>query len=179
MQRALLAEFDSEDALVGAAEEIRQKGWTDLDGYLPYASKNVERALGLEPSTLPKWVFLFGLIGAGIAYLILWWTQNVDYPLDVGGHPTNAVPAYVPITFETCVLFAGFASFVGMLRLCRLPRLWHAAFEVPGFELASVDRFFLVVKAGDDEGSLAALGEELERRGALRTVALGLGKEGT
>lgn len=179
MLHGLLAEFDSEEACVAAAVAIRQKGWTHLDAYLPYAAKNVEQALGLAPSNLPGWVLLFGLIGAATAYLILWWTQNVDYPLNVGGHPTNAVPAYVPITFETSVLFAGFASFFAMLRLCRLPRLWHAVFEVPGFERASIDRFFLLVDLGPDDGSAGVLGEELERRGALRTVPLRIEQGGS
>lgn len=178
MSHGLLAEFETEDECARAAVALKGKGLKGLDAYMPYPSKSIEQALGLPPSTLPRWVLLFGLLGAGIAYLILWWTQNVDYPLNVGGHPTNAVPAYVPITFETAVLFAGFASFLVMLWLCRLPRLWHAAFDVPGFARASVDRFFLLIELGDDESSTDALRGELERAGALRAVPIHVGEGG-
>ncbi len=177
MASALLCEFASADTCVAAIHRLRERGHAPIDAYMPYPAKNVEEALELPPSPLPKWVLLFGIIGACVAYLILWWTQHIDYPLDVGGRPTHAAPAYVGITFETMVLFASFAAFIGMLRLCRLPRLWHAAFEVSGFERASVDRFFLVVPnegAGERE-----LSDVLSEIGALRVVALALDEEGT
>ncbi len=174
MQRVLLGEFDSSDVCARAITALRARGYSNLDAYMPYAARNIEEALALPKSPLPKWVLLFGLIGAGVAYLILWWTQNVDFPLDVGGHPTNAVPAYVGITFETTVLFAAGAAFFGVLRFCRLPRLWHPSFEVEGFERASVDRFFVVVDAAARPGDLGELEVELGRLGALRSVVVDL-----
>lgn len=179
MRWILLGEFESADACARAASDVRSIGFSALDAYMPYPDKNVEKALGLAPSTLPRWVLLFGLVGAAIGYGILWWTQNVDYPLNVGGHPTHAVPAYVPITFETTVLFASFAAFFGMLRLCRLPRLWHPAFELEGFERASIDRFFLVVDLVDRAEGEDSLRQRLEGLGALRVVRLPIGKEDT
>jgi hypothetical protein len=177
MPSALLGEFDSADACAAAIKKLRERGHPPIDAYMPYPAKNVEDALELPPSTLPRWVLLFGLVGAGVAYLILWWTQNVGYPLDVGSHPTHAAPAYIGITFETTVLFASFAAFIGMLRLCRLPRLWHAVFEVNGFDRASVDRFFVVLREsgnGNDELHVA-----LEEAGALRVLPIALEEEGT
>lgn len=177
MQRILLGEFATEDACADAARHLREQGHAHLDAYMPYPAKSIERALELPRSRLPRWVLFFGVLGAAAAYLVLWWTQNIDYPLNVGGHPTHAIPAYVPITFETTVLFASFAAFVGMLRMARLPRLWHPAFEVAGFERASVDRFFLVVEAVETASSEGALRESLEHCGALRVVSLDLAGE--
>ena len=177
MPSALLGEFDSADACAAAITELRERGHPPIDAYMPYPAKNVEEALALPPSPLPRWVLLFGIIGAGAAYFILWWTQNVDYPLNVGGHPTHAAPAYIGITFETTVLFAAFAAFIGMLRLCRLPRPWHAAFELDGFERASVDRFFVVLR--NDSADDGALRDALESAGALRVVPMELDEEGT
>jgi hypothetical protein len=177
MPSALLGEFDSADACAAAIKKLRERGHPPIDAYMPYPAKNVEEALELPPSTLPRWVLLFGLIGAAVAYLILWWTQAVDYPLDVGSRPTHAVPAYIGITFETTVLFASFAAFIGMLRLCRLPRLWHAAFEVNGFDRASVDRFFVVLH--ENGSGAGALHDALEDAGALRILPVALDEEGT
>ncbi len=139
---------------------------------MPFPAKNVEEALALPKTPLPRWVLAGGILGAGLAYFILWWTQNVGYPLDVGSHPTHSVPAYIGITFETAVLFASFTAFLGMLRLCRLPRLYHPVFDVDGFERASVDRFFVTVGSADAEAERA-----LEERGALRVLELDLGEE--
>lgn len=178
MQRLLLAEFDSLDRCTSAALVAREKGFTKLDAYLPYPALELERALGLAPSRLPGWVLLFGIIGAGVAYLILWWTQNVSYPLDVGGRPTNAIPAYIGITFETTVLFASFAAFLGCLAYARLPRPWHPVFEIEGFERSSIDRFFLAIGTREDPDAEDLLKRELDRLGALRVVPMDVGKEG-
>jgi hypothetical protein len=35
------------------------------------------------------------------------WATSVSWPIDVGGKPWNSLPAFVPITFEMMVLFAG------------------------------------------------------------------------
>jgi hypothetical protein len=56
-----------------------------------------------------------------------------------------------------------------MLVLCRLPRLHHPLFAVPGFERASVDRFFLCIKAADPRFDVEATRSFLDELGA-RTV---------
>ena len=44
-----------------------------------------------------------GLLGGGAAYLLQWWINVIDYPLDIGGRPYHSALAFVPITFEmTC-----------------------------------------------------------------------------
>ncbi|HVW27462.1 MAG TPA: DUF3341 domain-containing protein [Polyangiaceae bacterium] len=177
MPSALLGEFDSADACATAIVKLRERGHPPVDAYMPYAAKNVEEALELPPSPLPGVVLCFGTLGACVAYLILWWTQSVNYPLNVGSHPTHSVPAFVGITFETMVLFASFAAFFGMLHFCRLPRLWHKAFEVPGLERASVDRFFVVLPA--ERGKGRELYDLLEDVGALRIVPVTFDEEGT
>src|SRR6478609_2812292 len=101
MPRTLLCEFETAEACAHAVTALREKGERLLDVYMPYPAKNVEAAIAWPRSPLPRFVLLGGLAGAGIAYLILWWTQVVDFPLNVGGRPTHAVPAFVPITFET------------------------------------------------------------------------------
>ena len=47
------------------------------------------------------------------------------------------------------MLFAGLSAVIGMLILNDLPRLHHPVFNVPQFERASQDRFFLCVFAAD------------------------------
>jgi hypothetical protein len=67
----------------------------------------------------------------------------------VGGRPLNSWPSFIVIMFELTVLFASLTAFFGMLGLAGLPLPHHPMFEVPNFELASNNRFFLCVEARD------------------------------
>ena len=167
----LLVEFDSPAALARAARLLREGGHTALDAYTPYSTEEVRDALGFPASRLPYAVFVAGLVGAGGAYVLEWYTNGHLYPLNVGGRPPHMPLAYVPISFEMGVLAAAFTAFIAVLVLGDLVRLHDPVFEVPGFESASVDHFWLRV---DDDGSLDpdAIRASLEHLGPRRHVLL-------
>jgi len=79
-----------------------------------------------------------------------WWTSTVDYPLNIGGKPFNSWPAFIPVIFETTILFAAFSAGLGMLALNRFPEPYHPVFNVERFrENASREGFFLCIEASD------------------------------
>ncbi len=156
------AEFASDTAAVDAARRLVERGHGVLDAFTPRPVAALEELVAPERSTLNRSVFVGGLIGACTGLGIEWACNAWDYPLNVGGRPPFALPAYIPITFEAMVLFASLTAFFGFLHRAGLPWLAHPAFEVPGFERASNDRFFLLVeRAGANDEELQALLVEL------------------
>jgi len=167
-----LVEFDSASRLAEAARHARELGLGELDAYTPYSTEEVREALGLRRTRLPMFVFFAGLLGAGGAYALEWYTVGHLYPLDVGGRPPHMPLAYTPIAFEMGVLAAAATAFFGVLVFGKLVKWWDPVFEVPGFETASVDRFWLRVNAPRQALEEGALRAELDRFEPLRYVVL-------
>jgi len=57
------------------------------------------------------------------------------------------------------VLVAAIAGVIGMLALNGLPKLYHPVFNVPEFDLASRNRFFICLRHGDRDAARAFLRE--------------------
>jgi hypothetical protein len=170
MRDGLVAEFDAPEGLVRAFGRLKTLGYTRLHSWTPYPVRGV--VTQLPPSKVP-WIMLgAGLTGATLGYLVQWWCNASNYRVDVGGRPYDAIPAYIPITFESGVLAACVAGFVAVLALAGLPRLYHPMFEVDGFERASVDRFWIGIEAEDPRFD-DAVRDELVAAGALRCERIG------
>jgi hypothetical protein len=170
MPNGIMAEFESADALERAFDRMWAEGREDLRSWSPYPLRGLVKEM---PASLVPWIMLAaGFLGGVAGYAIQWWTNAWRYPLDVGGRPLNSVPAFIPITFESCVLAASLAGFFALLHYCGLPRLHHPVFEIDGFERATVDRFWLWVSVAtpQEDDRLAA---ELERLGAVRCARVG------
>jgi hypothetical protein len=166
----VLAEFDTPEGLVTTAKVLLDRGYRALDTFTPYPMHDSEHALGLRRSRLPFAVFPIAVLGAVFGYWVQWYTNAVDYWLNAGGRPAHAPPPFVLITFETCVLFSAFATVVGLVLWMGLPKLWHPVFEVPGFERASIDRFWLGVDETDPRFDRDRTAAELIELGALRVA---------
>jgi hypothetical protein len=146
-----MAEFDSIDALVIGARRAREAGYRKVDAYTPYPSEELNEALDLHHSKLPLIVLIAGTVGLLVGYGLQYYTSAISYPLNIGGRPLNSWPSFIPVTFETTILFAGIAAVVGMLALNGLPQLYHPVFNNPRFAMASRSRFFLVIEATDPQ----------------------------
>jgi hypothetical protein len=143
-----LAEFHDGDELLEAARSARAEGYTVMEAYTPVPMEEVAHVLG-HRTRLPWIVLAGGALGAVCGFGMQWWINTVDYPLNIGGRPPNSWPAFIVITFETTILFAALSAVLGMLWLNGLPQPYHPVFNVPAFELASRNRFFLMILSRD------------------------------
>ena len=167
---AIAAEFEDAESLVRATRELDRAGYAKVEAYSPYPILEVERPLFARPSRLPVVVFLAGLAGAVLGYWIQWYANAVSYPLNIGGRPAHATPAFIIPTFEATVLCASLAAFVGLFWLLRLPRPWHPMFEVDGFERASIDRCWVAIDMTDDRVDARRTAADLAVLGARHVV---------
>ena len=145
----LMAEFDNPSDLVRAAERARLAGYRNMDAYSPIPIEEINEALGYKRTRLPLLVLLGGICGGIGGYSLEYWSSVIAYPMNVGGRPFHSWPQFIPVTFETTVLGAALSAFVGMWALNGLPQPYHPVFNVPAFERASRDRFFLCIETID------------------------------
>ena len=144
----LLAEFSTHEELLRAAKKAYEAGFRKMDGFAPFPVEGLAEALG-KRTRLPVLVLAGGIIGGVGAYYMEWYANAVSYPINIGGRPIHSWPSFIPITFELTVLAAALTAFFAALALNGLPRPYHSLFNVPEFERASQDRFFLCIEARD------------------------------
>src|SRR5262245_7420350 len=135
--------FEHVDTTVTALEELRAKGYHDLEVYTPTPIHEIEDVL--ERDRPVSRVRLFTLIGAltgtSSGFLLTIWSA-MQWGLVTGGKPVASIPPFVVIAFELTILFGGVATLIGLVALARLPRLRPSATFDPRF---TNDRFGVAV----------------------------------
>ncbi len=108
----VLGAFHLPDEALTAAERVRDAGWTHFDMLTPFPVHGMEDAMGQKRSWIP-WatlgLALFGiLVAQGLQNYVMVW----DWPMNFGGKPHAAWPAFVPITFEAMVFWGALGTAV-------------------------------------------------------------------
>jgi len=162
----LIAEFDNPEALVGAAHRAFAEGFRKMDAYSPFPVEGLAEALGFHRTRVPLIVLTGGILGCLGGFFLQYWLAVIDYPINVGGRPLNSWPSFIPVTFELTILIAALSAFFGVLALNGLPMPYHPVFNVERFELASRNRFFLLIEVADPRFDSAGTRRFLENIGS-------------
>jgi len=165
----LLAEFGSAQGLVDAAERAQRAGYRAMDAYSPYPIEHLSEVIcEHHRSKVPLICLAGGVIGALSGFALAYWTSAIDYPINIGGRPFNSWPAFIPVIFETTILFAAFSAGIGMLAVNRLPEPYHPVFNVERFRQAGArDGYFLCIEATDPKFDRTATRQFLVEAGAV------------
>ena len=158
----MMAEFSNADALLAASNKTYAAGYRRLDAFTPFPVHGLAEAVGYKRRILPWIVLAGGILGGLAGFFLQYWVSVIELPLNVGGRPMNSWPSFIPVTFECTILGAALSAVLGMLGLNGLPRPNHPVFNVPRFERATTNRFFLLIESRDAQFDMTGTREFLQ-----------------
>ena len=151
----LVATFPQVDDLLRAVRKARRELFRVYDVFAPFPIHGLDEAMGIRRTRLPKVTLIAGLTGLATAATLQFYTNVLDWPLDVGGKPDNTTLAFIPISFELTVLFGGLVTVAAFLLRAKLYPGKKPWLVTPG---VTDDTFALVLrKPSDDESHQRAL----------------------
>jgi len=169
MTATLLAEFLDGDTLKTGLTQVRSAGDDVLEAFTPYPLDGLADELGQGRSNIRPVMLAGGLGTAAFALALQWYSAIVNYPINSGGRPLNSWQVFLLVPFEVGVFAAALAGVIAFFWSCRLPRLHDPLFEIPGFERATQDRYFLLAATERDPSDLRA---SLRSAGAVEVTEL-------
>jgi len=120
VKKFVVGSFDDEMVLFPAVKKVRKTGYKIHDVYTPFAIHGLDKALGLRDTSLHTAGFIYGITGTATALGFISWVFTNDWPLNIGGKPHFALPAWIPIIFELTVLFASVGMVLTFCYLCQM-----------------------------------------------------------
>jgi len=158
--KVLVATFPHVDDLLRAVRKARHETFRVYDVFTPFPVHGLDEAMGVRHTRLPKITLIAGLTGLCCALLLQFYTNVLDWPLNVGGKPDNTTLAFIPISFELTVLFAGLTTVGAFFLRTKLYPGKQAWLVTPG---VTNDVLALVLRmpsdAESDQRARALLGE--------------------
>ena len=119
-KRFVVGCFDNEDVLFPAVKKVRTAGYKIHDVYTPFPVHGLDHVIGLRETSLHTAGFIYGITGTTTALGCMGWVFTSDWPINIGGKPHFALPAFIPITFETTVLFSAVGMVLTFCYLCQM-----------------------------------------------------------
>ncbi len=119
-KKFVVGAFDDEAVLFPAVKKVRMSGYKIHDVYTPFAVHGLDHALGLRETSLHTAGFIYAITGTCTALGGISYVFTYDWPVNIGGKPHFALPAWIPIIFELTVLFSAVGMVLTFCYLCQL-----------------------------------------------------------
>jgi len=162
----LMAEFDTPGAVLHAAEQVRDAGYKRWDVFTPFTIHGLDKVMGYRNS-LVGWVSLIMGFGVFMSVVgLIWYANDFDNHYVVGGKPYFSPPMTFVPSYILMIMGAAIGALIGMLGINQLPRLHHPLLAKKRFELATRDKFIIVIGANDEKFDLAETRKLLQSIGA-------------
>ena len=155
--------FEDEAVLFPAVKNVRRAGYKIHDVYTPCPVHGLDHAMGLRETSLHTAGFIYGIIGTTTALSCISWIFTKDWPLNIGGKPHFALPAWIPITFELTVLFAAVGMVLTFCYLCQLSPF----VKKHHFHPRATDDLFVMAIECTEKTNEAEVTAFLEKAGAI------------
>ncbi len=163
-KKYLVGMFDDDHTLLHAVDAANQFGHKIDKVYSPFPIHGIDEKLGYRKTKIPTAGFIFGLTGLITAFSVMAYANSVNYPINFGGKPVFALPAWIPIMFEFTVLFSGVGMVMAFYYLCNL---------YPGKKPAIIDSrltdhmFAITIDITEDTSKVSEYTEMLKDKGAV------------
>lgn len=143
----ILGHFEDPDDMMHGIDKLKDNDISIYDVFTPMPIHGIEDKLGHKRSRLPIVAFCFGITGTLTAFSMIYYMLVYDWPMNIGGKPSFALPDFVPIMFELTVLFASYGMvftffFRNHLFPGRAPRVMDLR--------ATDDRFVIAIDANSN-----------------------------
>lgn len=139
---------------MATAATLKSQGIRVKDVFSPFPIHGIDGVIGVPRTWIAITAFIYGITGASLATLMMWYMMIHDWPTDIGGKPSFAyymnVPAFIPITFESTVLCAAHGMAITYYLRCWL---------VPGAKAKNPDsrttddKFLMVIETKEEHKS--------------------------
>ena len=162
IKKFVVGSFYDEAVLFPAVKQVRKAGYKIHDVYTPFPIHGLDTAMGLRDTSLHTAGFIYGITGLITALSFMTWVFTTDWPMNIGGKPFFALPAWIPIMFELTVLFSAVGMVLTFCYLCQL-----APFvKKDHFNLRSTDDTFVMALECTDKTNEAEAQQFLTSLGA-------------
>jgi hypothetical protein len=163
IKKFVVGSFEDEAVLFPAVKNVRKAGYKIHDVYTPFPVHGLDHAMGLRETSLHTAGFIFAAAGTTTALSCISWIFTKDWPLNIGGKPHFALPAWIPITFELTVLFAAVGMVLTFCYLCQLSPF----VKKHHFHPRATDDLFVMAIECTEKTNEAEVTAFLEKAGAI------------
>jgi len=142
--------FDNTNDLMAATGKVTDKGYKLFDVNTPFPVHGLDHKMKLKPSPMGYFALVFGIAGTITALAMMTFMMVYDYPINIGGKPDFALPAFIPVTFELTVLFAAIGTVFALLMVFfKFPDNANPLHDTNYMQRCTSDRFGIHIIAKD------------------------------